>query len=422
MLSAGLLLVGLPARVSPAEHVPAHVKTYVYYGANYVNKDLPAAYVARHADFAESEITQYDFVNNFKVAGGRYAVMYTDPAFVPYCVPPFNPPAGECKGPLGPGEPESAFLHGPNGERVRRPDDYTHQYQEALNPASPAARAAYHKFPATAVAHSRVDAFFADDSGASLRGPDGTPLTGRFYRFNAPGVEVDDDRRYLSGVDGMMAAAAKPVIINGVDPGTLQPAYGGAMLTAPNVIGDNVEGCFLESDKSAPLSGEEWRKMADGRLAVTALHRYALCMMQGDGLKDPVKRLYALASWWLTYDPNWSVIAPVSPGSDGIAIFADEEIVPAEPLRTARSSVEELRSGGVYAREFARCYEASRPIGHCAAIVNASDSSVTIPHLTQGYSQSLDLSSRSSYGGGTNVWSRDVPRELGPVHAVILRG
>jgi hypothetical protein len=405
----------------PAE-VPSHVKTWIYYGASDMNDSVPAAYIAAHAYFAESADDQPELINRFKAAGGRYSVMYTDPAFIPHCVPPFSPPAGVCKGPIGNGNlPESAWLHGPDGQRVHRADDYTHQYQEMLNPASPAARGAYEAFTKAAVSRARVDVFFADDSGSPLKGPDGSPMSGAFYRFNAAAVELPDDSRFVAGIKGMLASAVRPVVINGAEPDTYRPAYDGALIDGPNVIGELVEGCFLNDSSRAPLAGDTWRKMADGQIAVTRHHKYAVCMMQGEGLKDPLERLYGLASWWLTYDPQWSVIAPVSPGTDGKAVFSEEDIVPAEPLRATDRGLEAFRVGNLYVREFRRCYERGVAIGGCATVVNPTLSTVPVPELRQRYRSSLSLSSKSAYGGGSNVWSTNVPKSLGGNQAAILR-
>lgn len=425
LLRFGLFLLvtfGLGTFGSPAQTAPVHVKTYLYYGATHLNESIPPSYIAARADFAEADAGQPEMANKFKDAGGRFSIMYTDPFYVPHCMPPFSEPAGPCTGPIGNMRlPGDAWLHGPSGARLHRGDDYTHQYQDALNPASPAARAAYRAFTSEAARRARVDFFFADDSGVPLRGPDGTSLSGAFYRFDEPGVEVNDDNRFLAGMRGMLASAVRPVIVNGSDRKTLQPAYGGELLQAPNVMGENQEGCFVASWYRDPLGTDKWRTMANGLLAVTNLHRYAVCMLQGDGLKDPLKRLYGVASWWMTYDPEWSVIAPVSPGADGLAVFSEEAIVPTQPLRSAHSDVDELRAGSAYVREFGACFEAGHPIGRCAAVVNTSGSTTAFPHLAQSYGSRLDLSSNSSFGGGKNTWTHGLPETLGGLQAQILR-
>ena len=328
-----VLALGSPQLAQEA--APSHLRTWLPYGASHLNESLPPAYMAAHADFAEMDASQPEFANRYKAAGGARAVMYTDPAYVPYCVPPFAPPAGPCRGPIGNARlPEDAWLHGPDGERIHRADSYTHEYQEALNPASPAARAAFREFTQAAAAQARVDLFFADDSGSTPRG--------HFYRFDARAVELAGDAQFIAAEKGLLAAAVRPLILNGNDPVPWLPAFDGAFLDADNVAGENTEGCFVASWYRVPLADDAWRKMADEQLAITRRHRLAVCMMQGEGMKDPATRLYGLASWWLTYDPQWSVIAPMSPGSDGASPAGDAG-KPRAPRRASTPAMKPLR-------------------------------------------------------------------------------
>src|ERR1700681_648587 len=100
---------------------PAHVRTWYYYGLNGVNESVPAAIMARYADYAEDDGYTAEHVKAFKAAGGRFAVAYSDPSYVPYCYPPFTAPAGRCDGPIGAfARDESAWFHGRDGTRGRR--------------------------------------------------------------------------------------------------------------------------------------------------------------------------------------------------------------------------------------------------------------------------------------------------------------
>ncbi|MHB8356125.1 MAG: hypothetical protein ACYDDQ_05495 [Vulcanimicrobiaceae bacterium] len=407
---------------APAGPIPAHVMTYLYYSAANQNEGVPAAYMAAHADFIETDATHPGLVRAFKAAGGRFAVAYTDPTYVPYCTPPFAPPAGRCAGPIGNQVlAESAWLHGSDGLRLRRGDAYTHQYQEILNPASVYAQAAYHNYTLSLAESSPIDFFFADDSGSPLDGPDGTPHSGLFYRFNGAATEIAGARAWIAGEDALLNAAARPVIINGGGPEGA-PAYGGAFLRDPNVIGQNHEDCFSQEGSSGLMSARDrvWQKMENGLLAVTRMHVYAICMMKGP--PTPANRIYALASWWLTYDPHWSVAATVVPAPDGHSIFPEYAIVPREPVQTIGTNISTLRQGGVYVREFAACYQDRVPIGRCAAVVNPSpDAPSAMPRLTVAYGLHLVLGRRSAFAGGRAAWQAGVPGVLAPLSALILR-
>jgi hypothetical protein len=110
----------LGALALAAALVPPHVQSWYYYGLNGVNNAVPPAMMARYADFAEDDGHAAEHAMAFKRAGGRYAISYTDPAYVPYCHPPFAPPAGHCEGPIGDLiTSEDAWFHGADGTRVR---------------------------------------------------------------------------------------------------------------------------------------------------------------------------------------------------------------------------------------------------------------------------------------------------------------
>lgn len=388
----------------------AHVLTFLYYnqsfGSTAVNARLGAQFMAAHADFVESSGFDNRYVNAFKAAGGRFAVTYIDPTYVPYCVPPFVAPAGRCAGQVGDLEPgERAWFHDSSGARVHRSDSYTRQFQEFLNPADAEARGAVALWMDRYLAKSPdLDFFFSDDSGSTFAGPDGTPRSGMFYGFNAVGSEVTSDAAWIAGENALFSGAPRKLIING-GYGS-RPAYDGVFLWNPNVAGANHEGCFNSAAYGGRVSNAKgaWADEADGLLADLPFRKYSLCMMNGPPAAG--NRLYALASWWLTYDPRYSVAAPISPAPDGNAVFPEYAIVPSVPKESAAGgSIRALYRDGVYVREFERCYQDAQPIGGCAAIVNPGTSRQSIPALSGRYTRMLILSDASVVAGGRAVWN-----------------
>jgi len=411
----------------PAGGVPAHVKTYYYYGINGVNAGIPPAWMAAHADYVEDDAANdTSLLKAFKAAGGKYTVSYSDPAFSVYCAPPFTPPAGSCRGPMGSlvSGDESAWLHAADGTRVHKFYSDHFQYQEAMNPRSASVQNAYRNSTGGwASAMPNLDYIFADDSGGTLTGGDGTQLTGLLYNFSGAATEIASDDAFVSAEKQIFAAAARPVFINGATPYTMMPSYDGAFLSAPNVAGQNFEGCYgdysgLITDSSS--SGPRWSNISNALIAVNRYNSTALCM--NVWAATPSNRIYYLASWWMAFDPVHSVIVPQAPTSDGYTVLPEYDIVPMQPRTTATSTIASLRaSSGAYVREFGACYQAGAAIGPCAAVVNPSSAAVAMPALAGKYTSALALDDRSSYTGGKASWTGAVPASLSANSAVVLR-
>lgn len=434
-LGAVLLALTLPASVTAdadagavseavlraeAAHVPAHVRTWYYYGLVGVNAKVPPEVMARYADFVEDG-DHGEFAARFKRAGGRYAAGYDDPAYIPYCDPPFVPPAGPCKWEYAKYvTAESAWLHGRDGSRIRRYVAGDKQYQEALNPLSPAAHRAWREFTRDVARRApALDFLFSDDSGGPLLAGDRSPTSAHFYDFNEAGAEIAGDVAFRDGWIAYLRESALPLILNGSDPVTGQPAYGGAFLRQPFVRGAVHEGCLRDEHGPKTDRRDKWRNDVDSLLANTKLQRWAICFMLGT--PTPENRVYALASWWLAYDPQWSVAAPIDAVPGQSALLPEYGIVPRFPLRTASDAVAALHSeSGAYVREFAGCYEHRTFVGGCAAVVNPAPHAVPFPRLAGTYRRTLALTSADVLHGGVATWTPGVPPALEPGTAVVV--
>jgi hypothetical protein len=391
---------------------PDHVQNFGFYGVDGVNANIPAAFMAAHVDIAEADDVVNDaFAPAFKAAGGKMAIAYTDPSYVPFCPPPFTPPAGLCTGAIGnlvAGD-ESAWVHDSSGARIHRYADTYYEYQDMLNVGSPSAVNAYAQMVRN-LADPHLDGVFADDSGK--------PLSSMYYRFDANGVEFQTDAQWIAGETAQLAATGMKVLYNGGTP-QQQPAYGGAFLTLPEVIGQMNEGCFMSSDEGAHMNAYgRFQNDANGLLAIQAFHKLAVCLP--NGAVDPASRTYTYASFMLVYDPSYSVLGVDTVLSDNEAVYPEIQLVPQQPLTTASTDVAVLLHNGVYVREFASCSISSAPIGPCAAVVNSSTASATIPPLAQSYAHSIALDPQSLYGGGLARVVSGAPSSIAPGSAAIL--
>jgi hypothetical protein len=420
--SATLSVRSAPAPTPAPGSAPKHVATWYYYGLNGVNAPIPAAWMAAHADYAEDDGDTAQHAQAFKDAGGSYAVAYSDPAYTPYCFAPFSGPGAKCAGSIGKlVTDEAGWFHGADGTRVRRFVDSHFGYQEALNPASQSARDAFRTTTQQVLdAAPKLDYVMADDSGGVFLGDDGTSMSGWFYGFNAPAVEITTDAQFIPAQRQMFAASVRPVIVNGVNPATIQPAYNGAWLDSPNVAGQLYEGCYTDGTNVAGPNRNNWYLESNSILTAIAHRAKAICMMNAS--PTAAHRIYELASWWLTYTEPYSVAAPIAALSDGMTVAPEYDIVPRQPLATATTDVNALRSAtGAYVREFAACYQGGTAIGPCAAVVNPTNGTVAVPALSGRYTAALGVDDRSAYAGGQAAWNGAVPAQLAPLTAVVLR-
>jgi hypothetical protein len=370
-----------------------HVKNFTFWKQSGIATDVPAAWMAAHVTFVETG--RASDARDYRNAGGQYSMVYTDPNY--YFVSPGYRSHGDF--------PEGAFGHDATGARITRPQGDGVEYYLVPNAQT---RDAYRRVT-LADADVAYDYVFADGVSDSLH----TSL----YRMSAPPVEPRSDAEYLAGMKAVLAASAKPVIINGYDNG--EPLGIETYATSPNIAGIYGEAC-LETDRGAK-TGDRWIREADALLFTTAHQRFAFCGGHGREQNNQAERLYWLASWWLTFDPEYSVAVEVFESPRDVYVFPESQLVPTSPVQSAGSDINSLRTGGgAYVREFRQCYDAGNPIGPCAALVNPSATPVTVPSLSRPYSRSLTLDARNLFDGGQIGFTHSVPATLGPGGAAVV--
>ncbi|MDE2573116.1 MAG: hypothetical protein KGM44_11450 [bacterium] len=395
--------------------------TMAYYEGLDENRTIPASWMAAHYDFTEQSAYGGRHAKAFLAAGGTYAIAYTDPNLIPFCKAPFTRANGEapgaCGGPMGSQlqSDESAWLHDSGGGRLHVISDGPRKqgsWQERTNPMSATLRSVYRSYTA-GIADAGANAFLIDDADPAY------DTTYFHYKFGTLSKELealggDADPSWLNGQAALAAAAVRPVFYNGGGAKALNLAF----LAKPNVAGRMIENCA-----SYP---SYWAGNMDALLYTTETQRYAICLNYGrTGTNAPADRIFDLASWYLTYDPKYSVIFnDLGAFSDGTTTYPEFAVAPTQPLTTARdAAIATLRSStGIYVREFASCYQAGTSIGPCAALVNPDSKPHPLPALHDRYARRLTLDARSWYSGGAADWSSNIPAQLGPYSALILRG
>lgn len=373
-----------------------------------MNVDIPATWMAQHYDFTEQGDAGGAFANSFIAAGGKYAVLYTDAEIVPNCNSPFatvnGAKPGACTGPLGSSLNgiESAWLHDKNGSRLHVTAYGTQPqglWQDRLNPNYAGLPAIYRTWANGIIAGNRWNAFEADDFQS---GYDPSYFT---YKFGATAREFDAlgttaNSVWLAAQQRIIADAPKPVLINGILPYAAATA-----ITSTNVLGVMLESCATTVTTTG-IAGSAWTANMNELLQVTSLKRFAVCINYAPVISNGVaERLYGLASWWLTYDSNYSVNFIDVPTSDKHEVYPEHGIAVYTPLMSATTNIATLRTaGGVYLREFAYCYVNKVAIGACAAEVNPDSVAHPVPVTHYAYKHYLSLTSTSWYSGGSVAW------------------
>ena len=358
---------------------------------------MPVSWIATWGTWVETNTASNALA--FHAAGGKFAVAYTDPNY--FIVSPTATDPGNY--------PESAFGHGSNGGRSQRPEGGGTEYY--LLPNSPGSQSGFQGIAQNIAGGGGFDYLYADGVSDSL--------SESLYRIAPIPVEITTDAQYVDGMQQLLALSPLPMIINGYnngDPLREEQEYVGA----PNIAGVLGEECF--TSLTFAVQDQRWLSMADALLATTASGHLAVCGGRGALADNRPFRTYYLASWWLTYDPAYSVSFEDFSSPGGVLLFPEQLIVPTQPLQNAGADIGALQvAGGAYVRQFGACYYSTLPWGACAAFVNPSSSAtVGMPAAATNYHHALSLDNNNLYNGGQASLSTSIPTSLGPGTAVIL--
>lgn len=399
------------AFASPAPGTaPLHIHgTMAWYQGENLNKDISATWMAQHYDMTEQGSAGGAFANAFIAAGGKTAIVYTDPEIIPFCFSPFatagGAKPGKCSGPLSSSLnlSESAWLHDASGNRLHVTSNGTQisgNWQDRDDPNYSGLPSAYRASLLGLISDAKFNAFEIDDFQSGYIPSYFTFKFGATSReYTARGTSAN--AVWLAAQERIIAAAPKPVFLNGIITAYLP----NTVIALPNVLGVMLESC-ASTTNTRGITGSVWVANMNELLLVTSLHKNAVCINYGTTLAlSTPERLYGLASWWLTYNPTYSVNLIDIPTADGHEVYPEHGIALYNPITSATTNIATLKTTtGVYLREFQYCYVNKVAIGACAAEVNSDTVTRTVPTTHFKYGHYLVLNTKSWFSGGAVAW------------------
>lgn len=385
---ATLMLLALSGTAAAApKPFPAHVLTADYLGGYAGTRRVTYAAAATWLSWAEVDANE-----SVAIAGaGIKTLNYLDPARISQGDPIFS-------------EDERLYAHDCSGRRLRyelRPG--VQQY--LTDPRSPQLARAIANHLRSYSRGTQIDAFFFDDI-ASLYGMDGKPCG---YES---GAWVDAFARLIEGL-------GYPVVYSNLALGNTLPIN-----RAANAIGGMTEECYARngSGGAAYTAGSDWIRNENIELAMARARKLFFCYNNALTPADQAngQRIFVLASFLLTYDPQTSVLWEYFRTRSEFHVEPESALVPLAPLTAAPNTVQALRtSGGIYLREYARCALRGTLVGRCAVVVNP-DPLVPRRSPLRGYRRTLELKGGGALDGGSASPSGPPPpAELPPLTAAI---
>ena len=205
---------------------------------------------------------------------------------------------------------------------------------------------------------------------------------------------------WVAGMRQLIDAVPRPVLLNGglaSDAAHVPSPETRLIATDAHVWGAACDGCFYGNSpvpKNKYLwSGPVLRTRLDGIMHVTGAGKNVVLV--DFAVTDPAARRRALADVMLFYeaDRTWFWYAACGERSH-IQVCPEAALTFYRPLRPYPKDVRDVAAaGGAFVREFAACYDAGKPVGPCATVVNPEpERSVPLPELHGTYAHSLRIS------------------------------
>jgi len=282
-----------------------------------------------------------------------------------------------------------------------------------VDPSSPSMQALFARYVASIAARAPFDAISEDDAGALSAYAAYSPFSAMPCNY--------DDAAWIVGGRALNAAPTVPVLFNGLS-GLSGHAISlsTALLSGSNVIGGDFEGCYSSADQPK-MTGWLWGTIESTELFAASQGKAFECLETDESAaaSQADARLFAYASFLLTYDPARDILWEMESTSSGFHVLPESELVALQPKVAEPAAVKSLLlAGGAYGREYKACYIRGAFVGACAVAINPSAASVPFPFVA--YRHSAVLAGADVLERGTISTTGAAPARLGPNEAAIV--
>ncbi|HEY1975353.1 MAG TPA: hypothetical protein VGG89_02270 [Candidatus Baltobacteraceae bacterium] len=364
-LSATTITIGSGSSTTT---VQKHILTADYLGRPYGTTSVSWTSAAPYLTWAQAGPTYANAIHD----AGIKTEYYADPNVTTSGAPMFT-------------GTEAAFAHNCSGSRLTYSYDGHQMY--IMNIGSSTMQSLFSTYTAGVAGTAHYDAVFEDNAGP-LGG-----LTGDPCGYN--------DSTWLTYGRSLNQVSRVPVIFNGLSAFHNEGmSLSVGLLSSANTIGGNLEHCY--SDNATPkMHTWVWQATESTELYISNYGKIFECMLRNSNTASSSydARIYALASFLLTYNPAHSVLWEEFATPSGLRVMPETELVPMNPT-ISPSSLSSLKlSSGTYARQYAKCYLRGSYVGACAVVVNSDTVAHSFPYTT--YHHTLTLSGNGVLDGGS---------------------
>ncbi len=372
---------------TPGPISQTHVLTAAYLGGYYGTHGIAWSQATPYLNWA---LTGVQDANNIASVGIK-TMFYTDPSHVQAGDPMYT-------------TDETTFAHDCSGNRVTAVFNGITQY--VMDVTSPSLASLYYSVSSRQTWGAHFDGLFEDNAG-TMTGPPAYSAFPCNY----------SDSAWIAGLQSLSQAASSPAIFNGLSGlNGHDPSVTLSLLQETNVSGGTFEHCYTD-DATAKAAAWFWQATENTEIKAEQTQKPFYCLERNsaDAASSIDARLYAYASFLLTYDPATSTMWETFTSSGtNFQVFTEAGLVAMSPIVAAPAQVSSLQTNsGAFGREYARCYLAGNFVGPCAVAVN-SDPQNTYPFPYPQYGHTLVLSGEGVLDGGTIAANGPAPANYMP--------